>query len=294
MSVAERAAALSCETLRLTVTGEPGEAVLTVTINRPEVLNALSPQVVGELRTVFDMLREGLGDAPASGGSAGGAPDETPDWSIRGVVLTGAGAKSFVAGADIAVMREQSPQEAAAYAGEAQELTSWIETLPVPVVAAVNGFALGGGCELAMACDYIFATESASFGQPEVGLGLIPGFGGSVRLQQHVGVAAARELIFTGRRIDAGEALRLGLVLRVLPDAEALLVAARDSLRLVAKQSPAAVAAAKRTVRAAQALPTDRGLEIEREAFASRFGTPDMIEGTSAFVEKRRPRFDGR
>lgn len=280
MALVERLHSLAPETLRLSVT----DAILTVTIDRPEALNALSPQVIAELREVFGVLRDGLG-----------APDQTgkPDWSIRGVILTGAGPKAFVAGADITVMRTQTAAQAQVYTTEAQELTSWLETLAVPVVAAVNGFALGGGCELAMACDYIFASEQASFGQPEVALGLIPGFGGCVRLQQYVGIAAARELILTGRRIDAREAERLGLVLRVLPDTETLLDAAAESLRLTAAQSPTAVAAAKRTVRAAQARPTDEGLSLERDAFVDRFGTPDMVEGTTAFVEKRRAEFPG-
>lgn len=281
MSVAERLASLDPETLRLGI----ADSILTLTIDRPEVLNALSPQVIADLREVFGLLRDGLGRA--DGGNA-------PDWSVRGVVLTGSGPKAFVAGADISVMRTQTPEQARSYTAEAQELTSWIETLAVPVVAAVNGFALGGGCEIAMACDYIFASENASFGQPEVALGLIPGFGGCVRLQQYVGIAAARELILTGRRIDAREAERLGLVLRVLPDTEALLEAAVESLRLASQQAPTAVAAAKRTVRAAQALPTDEGLAVERDAFVARFGTPDMVEGTTAFVEKRRPAFEGR
>ncbi len=280
-TASERLAGLTCETLKLGL----NEAVLTIAINRPEALNALSPQVIAELREVFGLLRETLGQADSDG---------KVDWSIRGVILTGEGPKSFVAGADISIMRGQSQAEADAYARDAQELTSWIETLAIPVVAAVNGYALGGGCELAMACDYIFATENASFGQPEVGLGLIPGFGGCVRLQQYIGIAAARELIFTGRRIDAHEAQRLGLVLRVLPESSALLDAAHESLGLVTRQSPVAVAAAKRTVRAAQSLPTDDGLTIEREAFAARFGTDDMLEGTAAFVEKRRPTFAGR
>lgn len=281
MSVAERLASLDPETLRLGI----ADSILTLTIDRPEVLNALSPKVIADLREVFGLLRDGLGQA--EGGDA-------PDWSVRGVVLTGSGPKAFVAGADISVMRTQTPEQARSYTAEAQELTSWIETLAVPVVAAVNGFALGGGCEIAMACDYIFASENASFGQPEVALGLIPGFGGCVRLQQYVGIAAARELILTGRRIDAREAERLGLVLRVLPDTEALLEAAVESLRLASQQAPTAVAAAKRTVRAAQALPTDEGLAVERDAFVARFGTPDMVEGTTAFVEKRRPAFEGR
>lgn len=281
MSVAERLASLDPETLRLGI----ADSILTLTIDRPEVLNALSPQVIADLREVFGLLRDGLGQAERGG---------APDWSVRGVVLTGSGPKAFVAGADISVMRTQTPEQARSYTAEAQELTSWIETLAVPVVAAVNGFALGGGCEIAMACDYIFASENASFGQPEVALGLIPGFGGCVRLQQYVGIAAARELILTGRRIDAREAERLGLVLRVLPDTEALLEAAVESLRLASQQAPTAVAAAKRTVRAAQALPTDEGLAVERDAFVARFGTPDMVEGTTAFVEKRRPAFEGR
>ena len=277
MTVADRLAALDCRTLAL----EVREAILTVTITRPEVLNALSPEVIAELRTVVGLLRDGIGSGTE------------PDWSVRGVVLTGAGEKAFVAGADIAQMREMNAADADAYTAEAQELTSWLETLPVPVVAAVNGFALGGGCELAMACDVILASANAAFGQPEVALGLIPGFGGCVRLQQYVGIAAARELILTGRRISAEEAARLGLVSRVLDDQESLLAAAREVIALAARQSPTAVAAAKRTVRAAQAHPTDVGLEIERAAFVARFGTADMREGTAAFVEKRRPEFPG-
>lgn len=281
MKAAERLGALTYETIELHV----ADAVATVTINRPEVLNALSPQVIAELRQVFGDLRESLGQP---------GDDGEPDWSIRGVIFTGSGSKSFVAGADISVMRTMSPEQSASYSAGAQELTSWIETLPVPVIAAVNGFALGGGCELAMACDYIFASENASFGQPEVALGLIPGFGGCVRLQQYVGIAAARELIFTGRRIDALEAARLGLVAHVFPDTGALHVGAAESLGLIIKNSPVAVAAAKRAVRAAQALPTDAGLALEREAFAACFGTGDMIEGTTAFVEKRKPAFPGK
>lgn len=283
MTVAARLEAIELQTLVLAVS----ERILTVTIHRPEVLNALSPQVISELREVFGALRDSLGK-PVSDES------DEPDWSIRGVMLTGAGAKAFVAGADISELSGMSPERSYAYGAETQELTSWMETLAVPIVAAVGGFALGGGCELAMACDYIFASENASFGQPEVALGLIPGFGGTVRLTQYVGIAAARELILTGRRIDANEALHLGLISRVLPDVGALHEAARESLLLAAAQSPVAVAAAKRTVRAAQSLPTDQGLEIERDAFAACFGTPDMIEGTTAFIEKRRPQFPGR
>ncbi len=280
MTVAQQLLALELDTLELSL----HETLLDVTISRPEVLNALSPAVIAELRLVFGLMREHLGVAD----------NGDVDWSVRGIMLTGAGAKAFVAGADISAMRDMTSEEARTYAAEAQELTTWIETLQVPVVAAVNGFALGGGCELALSCDYVFASENASFGQPEVALGLIPGFGGSVRLTHFVGVAAAREMILTGRRIDASEALQRGLALRVLPDIGALHEAAHESLRLAAAQSPVAVAAAKRTVLGARHLSTDDGLALELEAFASRFGTPDMVEGTSAFVEKRRAAFPGR
>ncbi|MGK0715619.1 enoyl-CoA hydratase/isomerase family protein [Leucobacter sp. W1153] len=287
MNTAARLEALTYETIELQVR----DAILTIKINRPKVLNALSPQVIAELRQVFGELRDSLGRPSQPGGD--GTEESVNDWSIRGVIFTGQGSKSFVAGADISVMREMTPAQSAQYAASAQELTSWIETLPVPVIAAVNGFALGGGCELAMACDFIYASENASFGQPEVGLGLIPGFGGCVRLQQYVGIAAARDLIFTGRRIDAFEAEKLGLVAHVFPDTGALHVGAEDAMKRISQQSPVAVAMAKRAVREVQALPTDAGLILEREAFAACFGTGDMIEGTAAFVEKRKPNFPG-
>ncbi len=283
MSAAERVAALDLETLELHL----AESILTIAVHRPQVLNALSPQVIAELREVFGALRESLGLPLAAGG-------EELDWSIRGVVITGTGGKAFVAGADISAMTRMTPDEARSYAAEAHEVLVWIETLPVPVIAAVNGFALGGGCELAMACDVIYASENAKFGQPEVGLGIIPGFGGCVRLQQYVGVAHARELIFTGRHIDALEAERIGLVARVLPDTGALAEAAHETIRQAARNSPAAVALAKRTIRGAQARPTDQGIEVELDAFASCFDSADMREGTAAFIEKRRPEFPGR
>lgn len=294
MNIAARLESLTYETIELHVR----DAILIVTINRPEVLNALSSQVISELRQVFGELRESLGqsDQQARSGEDGAqavAGGGAPDWSIRGVIFTGEGSKSFVAGADISAMREMTPEQAAAYASDAHELTNWIETLAVPVIAAVNGFALGGGLELAMACDFIYASENASFGQPEVGLGLIPGFGGCVRLQQYVGIASARDLILTGRRIDALEAEKLGLVAHVYPDTGALQVGAEEAMKRISKQSPVAVAMAKQAVREAQGLPTDAGLALEREAFAACFGTGDMIEGTTAFIEKRTPNFPG-
>ncbi len=291
MSVAQRLSGLTFETLALDL----DNSILTVTVNRPAVLNALSPAVINELRDVFDTLGAALGQPQAGAESDIGSNGDSahPDWSVRGVILMGAGEKAFVAGADISSMRDMTPEQSREYAVRTQELTSWIETAPVPVIAAVNGFALGGGCELAMACDYIFASENASFGQPEVALGLIPGFGGTVRLSHYVGIAAAREMIITGRRIDSAEALRLGLVLRVLPSVEALHAAAHESLQLAAAQSPAAVASAKLTTRNARSLATGEGLALEADAFAGRFGTPDMLEGTAAFLEKRRAQFVG-
>lgn len=295
MTVAQQLLSLPLETLTLDL----DDSILTVTVNRPTVLNALSPAVIDDLRGVFGALRGSLGRQESgltddSGESIeNNGNNDSPDWSVRGVVLTGAGEKAFVAGADISSMRDMTPEQSREYAVRTQELTSWIETAPVPVIAAVNGFALGGGCELAMACDYILASENASFGQPEVSLGLIPGFGGTVRLSHYVGIAAAREMILTGRRIDSAEAHRLGLVLRVLPSVEALHAAARESLQLAKRQSPAAVASAKLTTRNARSLDTDEGLALEADAFAGRFGTPDMREGTAAFLEKRRADFIG-
>lgn len=216
----------------------------------------------------------------------------------RALVFTGTG-RAFCCGAHLRYFAgpeaELTEPQAARdrYLARIAALFDRLEECPFPTIAAVNGFALGGGCELAMACDYIFASENASFGQPEVALGLIPGFGGTVRLTQYVGIAAARELIITGRRIDSAEALRLGLALRVLPDVAAVRAAARESLGLAAAQSPAAVASAKQTTRAVRPLSTDDGLAFEAEAFAARFGTPDMLEGTAAFLEKRRAEFLG-
>lgn len=281
MIIASGIAAASYETLKVDVTNE----VLTLTINRPKALNALSRQVISDLRDAVSQLRNSLGKE---------TPDGTVDWSIRGLIITGAGDKSFVAGGDITEMSAMTADEVRQYAGQAQELTSWLEELPVPVIAAVNGFALGGGSEMALACDMIFAAEDAWFGQPEVALGLIPGFGGTVRLQKVVGPQLAADLIYSGRRINAEEAKTIGLASRVYESDSELLAGTHKYFESVRAQSPIAVATAKRTVREVAHLSISEGLKAELDAFTTCFTTDDMREGTSAFVEKRKPTFTGK
>ncbi|MBP2218506.1 enoyl-CoA hydratase/isomerase family protein [Arthrobacter sp. CAN_C5] len=254
------------------------DTIVTVTLNRPVALNALSSQVIDELDHVLDIVGAAI---------AGGA------WPCRGMIITGAGEKAFAAGADIREMTGMSPDQAWAYSTRMQALTLKLESLPVPVIAAVNGFALGGGCELAMACDFIYAATRAAFGQPEVSLGLVPGFGGSVRMQQRMGLARARELLYTGQRITADEAHRLGLVNALFDSQEALLTGARRTLLMIAGQSPTAVAAVKSTMRRVEGHSTSRGLEIEAESFREAFRTADMQEGTRAFLAKEKPAFPG-
>ena len=255
-------------------------AVLTITINRPDALNALSSRVVEDLEHCIGAVSEVL-------------TNDDGAWPVRGVIITGAG-KAFVAGADIREMTAMTPDEAHAYSSRMHQVTLAIEQLPVPVIAAVNGFALGGGCELAMACDLIYAVSTASFGQPEVSLGLVPGFGGSVRLPHHVGPGLARELLFTGRRLSAEEAQSAGLVTTLFDTVEDLLDGAASTLALVARQSPAAVALVKQTLSATQGKPINEGLAIEAEAFRAAFATGDKVEGTRAFLAKERPSFPGR
>lgn len=279
MTVAEAVAAKTLETIKL----EVSEAVLTITINRPKAMNALSQQVIAELREVVGYLRENLGVKS----------DDRVDWSLRGIIITGAGEKSFIAGADIAEMNGMNVEDVRKYAADAQEFTLWLEELPVPVIAAVNGFALGGGTEMALACDIIFASEDAWFGQPEVALGLIPGFGGTVRLQKAVGPQLAADLILSGRRINAHEAKEIGLAARVYESDSELLTGAHDLLKSVRAQSPSAVALSKKTIGSVAHLSTREGLQVELDAFAECFGSADKIEGTAAFVEKRKPNFTG-
>ena len=248
--------------------------LVVVTIDRPSSLNALSAAVLTELESVFGTL----------------ALEES---GVRGVLLVGAGGRAFVAGADIRGMVSTTPEEAADLARLGHRVAASIEALPAPVIACVDGFALGGGLELALACDLIYATDASSFGQPETKLGLVPGFGGTVRLPRAVGLARAKELIYTGRRIGIDEAIEIGLVLRRFPDREALLAGARETLALVSANAAPAVGLAKRVLVAAAGRRTERATELEVEGFGDAFRTDDMREGVAAFIEKREPRFTG-
>lgn len=247
-------------------------ALVLVTIDRPSSLNALSAAVLSELESVFGTL----------------ALDES---GVRGVLLIGAGGRAFVAGADIRGMVSATPEEAADLARLGHRVAAAIEALPAPVIACVDGFALGGGLELALACDLIYATDASSFGQPEVKLGLIPGFGGTVRLPRAVGAARAKELVYTGRRIGVDEAVAAGLVTRRFTDRDALLAGARETLAEIAANSATAVGIAKRVLVAAAGQPTDVASGLEIDGFEDAFRTDDMHEGVAAFLEKREPRF---
>jgi len=244
------------------------DGVLTVTVNRPRARNALSQQTLGELRHLLSNFA-----------------------GPRAVLLTGSEGPAFIAGADIREMAAMSPEEGEAFGALGQEVTRLLEQLPVPVVACVDGYALGGGCEMAMACDFVYATRKAVFGQPEVLLGLIPGFGGCVRLFRRVGVAKAREMIYSGRRVDAAEAFRLGLVNEVFDTRDEMFAAARLVLADIAANSPVAVAACKSVINEVDGLGVDAGLRVELEAFREAFTTDDMREGTAAFLAKRTPEF---
>lgn len=248
-------------------------AVRVVTINRPAVLNAIDAQVIADLTAVLE--------------ETAGRED------VRALLLTGAGEKAFVAGADIAAMREMTPEQALAFAARGHAVGDLLAGLRIPTLAAVNGFALGGGCELALACDFIYAAEHAKFGQPEVKLGVIPGFGGTQRLSRRVGLARALELCLGGAMIDANEALRLGLVNRVVPRAE-LASAAMATLETIAQMAPQAIATCKAVLHRGAELPLAEANRLEREGFAALFATADQKEGMAAFLGKRPANFTGR
>jgi enoyl-CoA hydratase len=257
----------------ITVVYEVADRVAWLTVNRPDKLNALNRSTVAQINA--------------------GAARAAADPGVGAIVVTGAGDKAFVAGADIAEMAALDPREAEAFSYELGRAMAALEQAGKPVVAAVNGFALGGGCELAMACHVRIAADTAKFGQPEVGLGLIPGAGGTQRLPRLVGRGRALDLILGGETIDAAEALRIGLVERVVPAAELRAAAAAYAAKLLTR-SPAAQARALTAVLTGAELPLDSGLRLESSLFGLGFATEDMREGTRAFVEKRKPKFPGR
>jgi len=248
------------------------DRIATITFNRPDKLNALNDATMVELGTAVDDVR---------GNDA-----------VAGVILTGAG-RAFVAGADIAELRAKSATEAYALARRGQDVFRRLETCPKPVIAAVNGFALGGGCELAMACHVRIASDAAKFGQPEVKLGVIPGYGGTQRLTRLVGRGRALQLLLTGEMIDAAEAHRLGLVNRVVSSAESVVEVARAMLLQMLANGPLALAHCIEAVNRGADVSMDEALALEAAAFGLLASTADMREGTSAFLEKRAPRFRG-
>jgi enoyl-CoA hydratase len=247
------------------------DRIATIVVNRPDKLNALNDATMLELERAIERVRG--------------------DDGVGGILVTGAG-RAFVAGADIAELRAKSPPEAHELARRGQQIFRRFETSPKPVVAAVNGFALGGGCELAMACHVRVASESAKFGQPEVKLGIVPGYGGTQRLARLVGRGRALQLLLTGEMIDAAEAYRIGLVNRVVPG-ESLMEAARAMLGQMLLNAPLALAQCISVVNGGVDIPLDEALAHEAAAFALLTATEDVREGTSAFLEKRAPTFHG-
>lgn len=243
-----------------------------LTINRPKLLNALNGETVRELGEALDRLER--------------------DNEVAVIIITGAGDKAFVAGADITLMQNLSPLEAREFALIGQRVLNRIENLSKPIIAAINGYALGGGCELAMACDIRVAVEKAKFGQPEVNLGIMAGFGGTQRLPRLVNAGLAKELLFTADIIDSARAMDIGLVNHVVP-ADQLLDFCKDMARRIASRGPVAVRLTKEAINAGIEMDLDRALVLEADIFALAFTTCDRAEGISAFLEKRQPRFTG-
>ena len=248
------------------VTYEQEGFVGVVTINRPKALNALNSGVLEELEATFDQV-----DLETT----------------RVIILTGAGTKSFVAGADIAEMSTLTKEEGEAFGKKGNDVFRKIETFPLPVIAAVNGFALGGGCEISMSCDIRICSENAVFGQPEVGLGITPGFGGTQRLARIIGVGKAKEMIYSASNIKAEEAYRIGLVNAVYSQEE-LMDMAKKLANKIARNAPIAVRACKSAMNKGLDVDMDKAIVVEEKAFGSCFETEDQVEGMKAFLEKRK------
>jgi len=247
--------------------------IATVTIDRQNKLNALNAQVLDELEESFLELKTNA--------------------NVRLIILTGAGEKSFVAGADISQFPSMTPEDALGFAQRGQEVFTLIESSTKPVIAAVNGFALGGGCELALACHLRYAAEGAQFGQPEVKLGVIAGYGGTQRLPRLVGTGRALDILLSGRMVPAAEAKQMGLVNDVFPQAE-LLDKVKEIAGLIMAQGPQAQAYTLKAVYGGAGIPLEAGLQVEAEAFRDVFKTEDRIEGSTAFLERRTPTFNNR
>ena len=247
--------------------------IATITINRPKALNALNLDTVTELKDAIEKI--------------------AVDKAVKVVVITGAGEKSFVAGADIKEMATKTPAEGREWGQFGQNVFTEIENMPQPVIAAINGFCLGGGCELSCACDIRYASENAKFGQPEVGLGITPGFGGTQRLTRVVGRGQAKELIYTGGMIGAEDAKAIGLVNKVAPQEE-LMPAVLKLAGKIAKNAPVAVQLSKAAINRGINCDVVTGIAYEAEVFGLCFSTNDQKEGMAAFVEKRKPTFEGK
>ena len=246
-------------------------SIATITINRPSKYNALNSDVIRTLHEFFEMVEN--------------------DASVRVAILTGAGEKAFAAGADITGFKDRDSKAARPLVQKGQELCTFIESMSKPVIAAVNGFALGGGCEIAMACDIRYASANARFGQPEINLGIIPGYGGTVRLPRLVGLGIAKELTYTGDHINADEAYRIGLINKVFESIEALHTGVQELAQNLANKPGVAIRLAKQSLGYAWTMLLKENLEFEVDAFCQTFDTEDKKEGVDAFLNKRKPEF---
>ncbi|MBS3757150.1 MAG: enoyl-CoA hydratase/isomerase family protein [Desulfobacterales bacterium] len=255
-----------------TIIFEEAEGIATITINRPKSLNALNTEVFGELTPLLEDISKNEG--------------------IRVLIITGAGEKAFVAGADISELAELNALQGKYFSKTGHDCMGKLQELPIPVIAAVNGFALGGGLELALACDFIYASENAKFGLPEITLGLIPGFGGTQRLVRIVGRNIAKEMIFTGKTISAEEARGLGVVNKVIPQAS-LLEETNKTAKSIAQKGKVSLNAAKHAVNKGADVDLATGCSIEIDAFGLCMASEDAREGTTAFLEKGKPNFKG-